>query len=422
MLKVLIVGQTPPPFGGQAIMIERLVNAKLADVELIHVRMGFSSSMNELGRVRLSKIAHLFVVIARIFYHRFVDGVRILYYPPAGPDRVPMVRDIVVLLSTRWLFEKTVFHFHAGGISELYDRLPRWLRWLFRKAYFDADAAIRLSELTPEDGRLLHAKREFVIPYGIDDPCPDFNDAIPSTVTKSTSGLRILFVGILRESKGVNVLLEACGLLAARGVPFELKLMGQWDSEEFANAVVTRVAELGLSSQVKFLGVRTGPDKFAAFCGADLFCFPSFFNCEAFPVVLLEAMSCGLPVVSTEWRGIPSIVDDGVTGFLVDPHDAEALAEQVERLASDAELRQAMGRAGRAKFVREFTYQRYASRMRSAFLRTAGLTVEDPASEKVAASSSFSPSIDRLSVSSRAVPLGLASGVVADEPSSGVLL
>jgi glycosyltransferase involved in cell wall biosynthesis len=422
MLKVLIVGQTPPPFGGQAILIERLVSTKLADVELIHVRMAFSSSMNEIGRVRLSKIAHLLVVIVRIVYHRFSDGARILYYPPAGPDRVPMVRDVIVLLTTRWLFDKTVFHFHAGGISELYDGLPRWLRWLYRRAYFNADAAIRLSELTPEDGKLLNAKSEFVIPNGIDDPCPDFNGATHSTATRPSARLKILFVGILRESKGVNVLLEACGLLAARGVPFELELMGQWHSEDFANTVAAQVAELGVSSQVKFLGVLTGPEKFAAFRRADLFCFPSFFNCEAFPVVLLEAMAWGLPIVSTKWRGIPSIVDDGVNGFLVDPHDAVALADQVERLARDVELRQAMGRAGRAKFVREFTHQRCASRMRSAFLRTAGMAVEDHALDRDGTISSFAASIDGISGSSKAFPIGLANEVAADEPASGVLL
>ena len=56
-------------------MIERFVNCKLAGVQLIHVRMGFSSNMNEVGCVRLSKILHLFAVIARIIYHRFADGV-----------------------------------------------------------------------------------------------------------------------------------------------------------------------------------------------------------------------------------------------------------------------------------------------------------------------------------------------------------
>jgi glycosyltransferase involved in cell wall biosynthesis len=422
MLKVLIVGQTPPPFGGQAVMIERLVNTKFADVELIHVRMGFSSNMNEIGRVRLSKIAHLLVVIFRIIYHRFVDGVRILYYPPAGPDFVPMVRDIIVLLSTRWLFEKTIFHFHAGGISELYDRLPRWQRWLYRRAYFDADAAIRISELTPEDGKLLHAKSEFVISYGIDDLCPDFNSPLYPVEAKPNSRLRILFVGILRESKGVNVLFEACGLLAARGVPFELELMGQWHSEKFAADMAKRIAELGLSGQVKFLGVLTGQEKLAAFRRANLFCFPSFFNCEAFPVVLLEAMSCGLPIVSTWWRGIPSIVDDGATGLLVNPHNVEDTADRIEKLAKNPELRQRLGFAGRAKFVREFSYHRHASRMRSAFLQTAGLLVEDLDSECVVTPWSCAAAVDRRSDNSNVVPTGLANGEFTEKSAAGVLL
>ena len=377
MLKVLVVGQTPPPYGGQAIMIERLVNAELADVELIHVRMGFSSNMNEIGRVRLSKIVHLFAVIARIIYHRFRDGVRILYYPPAGPDRVPMIRDVIVLVSTRWLFTKTVFHYHAGGISELYDQLPRWQRWFYRRAYFGADAAIRISDLTPEDGKLLEAKREYVIPYGIDDPRAGFAPADGVSAARSNDSLRILFVGILRESKGVMVLVEACGKLAARGVPFQLEIMGQWHSGEFADRVEERIRELKLEEHVRFLGVLTGDEKFAAFRRADVFCFPTFFNCEAFPVVLLEAMACGLPIVSTNWRGVPSIVDDGRTGFLVAPHDSDAVADRLAILADDVELRERMGRAGRAKFEREFTFSRHASRMRRVLLQTAGLPVED---------------------------------------------
>ena len=130
--KVLVVGQTPPPFHGQAFMIERLVKSELANVQLIHVRMNFSSHVNEVGRFRISKVLHMFGLIARIIYHRFADGVRVLYFPPAGSNRVPMYRDIVTLICTRWLFDKTVFHFHAAGISEMYDRLPFWQRWLFR--------------------------------------------------------------------------------------------------------------------------------------------------------------------------------------------------------------------------------------------------------------------------------------------------
>ena len=372
MLKVLVVGQSPPPYGGQAIMIDRFVKCKMADVTLHHVRMGFSAHMNEVGRVRLSKITHMFGLIARIIYQRLVNGVRILYYPPAGPDRVPMFRDFVILISTRWLFDKTIFHYHSGGISELYDQLPRWQQWLFRRAYFGADAAIRLSELNPEDGKRLEAKREFVIPNGIDDPCPGLVVSPTQPAATASRPLRILFVGILRESKGVSVLVEACGKLAARGVPFEVELMGQWNSDEFADQVRQRLQELNLNDRVRFLGLVTGDKKFDAYRRADVLCFPTFFNNETFGVVLVEAMACGLPTVSTRWRAIPSVVDDGDTGFLVEPHDPGAVADRLAILADDPELRERMGRAGRAKFEREYTYPIHAKLMRRALLETAG--------------------------------------------------
>lgn len=370
MIKVLIVGQTPPPFNGMALMIERLVNSKPADVELIHVRMAFSSHMNQLGRVRLGKILHLFVLIARIICQRFASGARILYYPPAGPERVPMYRDVAILLATRWLFDRTVFHFHAGGISELYDRLPRWQQWFFRKAYFGADAAIRLSELNPEDGRRLEAKRNFVIPYGIDDPFPGMLEEL-AAAPSGEEPLRVLYVGVLSEAKGVKLLVEACGQLAARGVRWDVELVGQWESDEFAHHIEQRIGELGLGDRIHVLGMLTGDAKFAAYRRANVFCFPTSMRSEALPVVLLEAAACGLPAVSTRWRGIPSIVDEGTTGFLTAINDSAAVADRLERLARDSQLRITMGRAARAKFEREYTFARHAARMRDAFIETA---------------------------------------------------
>ncbi|MGD9632903.1 MAG: glycosyltransferase family 4 protein [Pirellulales bacterium] len=373
MLKVLVVGQTPPPYHGQAIMIDGLVRSQLAGIELVHARMGFSSNVNEVGRVRLAKVLHLLSLIARIIYHRVVNGTKVLYYPPGGADRVPMIRDLITLLATRWMFDKTVFHYHTGGLSDLYDELPSWQQWLFRKAYFGADAAIRNSALNPEDGRRLAAKRDYIIPNGIDDPCPT-----GATVEEPAGGdanrpLRILFVGTLCESKGALVLVEACKKLADRGVPFEVAFMGGWSDNEFAAQMQKRIEALQLADRVRFLGVLTGDAKFAAFKQADVFCFPTFFKCETFGLVLLEAMACGLPVVAARWRGIPTVVDNGKTGFLVEPQDADAVAEQLAHLAADAGLRHRLGQAGRERFLREFTFTHHLQLMRRMFLETAGV-------------------------------------------------
>lgn len=371
MLKVLILAPTPPPFGGMTIMVQRYVESDLAGVQLFHIRMALSSDASEIGVFRLAKIVHMFKLIARTVYCRFVDGARILYYVPAGPHRLPMFRDLLILLSTRWLFDKTIFHFHSAGLSELYGQLPSWQQWLFRRAYFNADAAIRLSEFNPEDGRRLNAKRDYVIPYGIDDPCRDWEVARPKEAVGPDNPLRILFVAILYESKGLMVLLEACSKLAGRGVPFQLEVVGHWQKQEFADRVHDRIRELKLGKRVRFLGTLIGDEKFAAYRRADVFCFPTYFECESFGLVLLEAMANGLPVVATRWRGIPSVVDEGQTGYLVETHDAEAVADRLACLAQNPELREHMGVAGRKRFEREFRISRHLDRMREVMLEVA---------------------------------------------------
>ena len=376
MIKVLVAAQTPPPYGGMPIMIQRLLESDLAGVKLVHVRLSFSSDANEIGRFSVAKILHLFTAVARIIYRRVADGARILYYVPAGPDHMPMVRDIFVLLLTRWMFRKTVFHFHLAGISELYDRLPKWQQWLFRRAYFGADAAIRLSEFNPEDGRRLAAGRHYVVPNGIDDPCPAVAGARKSAAVTPANPLRILFVAILYESKGLMVLIDACAKLAAQGIPFQLEVMGNWQKEDYAARVYKRIDELKLGDRVRFLGRVIGEAKFASYRQADVFCFPTYFHCEALPVVLLEASACGLPIVATRWRGIPSIVEDGRTGFLVEPHDAEAVADRLAVLAQDVELRERMGRAGRQKFEQAFTINRHLEQLRSVFLEVGDYKLE----------------------------------------------
>ncbi len=381
MVKVLVVGQTPPPYLGQPIMLQKLLDSPIAGVELHHVGIRLSTDANEVGRFRWSKVLTLIPIVLRIVWARLFGGVKILYYPPAGPNRVTIFRDFAILLPTRWLFGKTIFHFHASGLSEIYERLPAWQRWLFRRAYYNADAGIRLSALTPDDARQLRVRREYVIANGIDDPCPA-GPMADTTPISAQRPLRILFVAMLRESKGVLVLIEAAARLAQRGVPFQVEIMGQFITPEFEKRVHARVQELGLQDRVKFLGLLTGDAKFAAYARADVFSMPTFYESEAFPVVLLEAMAYGLPIVATRWRGIPSIVDHDQTGFLVAPRSAP-VAERLEVLAEDPMLRERMGQAARRKFLREFEWATHVANMRQVFLDTAGVVAASKSTAKV---------------------------------------
>jgi glycosyltransferase involved in cell wall biosynthesis len=349
-------------------MIESIVGMRFENVEMHHVRLAFSRDMEEVGKFSFGKLLHLVSVVASIVYKRIRHSTTVLYYPPAGPDRVPMWRDFVVLLATRWLFPHTVFHFHAGGLSELYSRLSSFERFLFRASYFRPDVSIRLSELNPPDGEFLHARHDFVIPYGIDD---HFAAIGPRGALRHTTP-EILFVGVLRESKGILVLLEAASILQERGLDFSLTLVGRFVSREFEHSVRQKIADARLQQRVSLPGVLVGDEKWLAYARASIFCYPSFFEAETFGLAALEAMQFALPVVAARWRGVSSLVRERESGYLVPVGDSRALAERLEALIRHPDKASEMGKAGREIYLRYYTRERFRSNLERAFLSIAG--------------------------------------------------
>ena len=155
------------------------------------------------------------------------------------------------------------------------------------------------------------------------------------------------FVGRLAPPKDLMTLLEAVKALSD-GV---LLVVGDG---ELRPQVEKYVQEHGLEGGVRLLGQRSDiPEILAA---SDIFVLSSFW--EGLPYTIIEAMMAGLPVVATRVGGVPELVEDGVTGFLVPPKDPGALAEALRKLVEDPELRRKMGEAGRKKALKEFTLDR----------------------------------------------------------------
>jgi glycosyltransferase involved in cell wall biosynthesis len=364
MIKVLVVGQTPPPFHGQAIMIEETLKANYEGIRLYHVRMGFSKRIDDIGKFRFRKIFHLLGIIIKAVYYKFRHNIKVLYYPPAGPDIIPVYRDLIFLNSTRFLFKRTIFHFRAAGVSTIYEQLSPFLKRLYKRSYFSPDIAIRLSDLNPPDGSFLEAKKEFIVPNGIKDHAQDF---CPEIETKK-SFCQLLYVGIVRESKGIAVLIETCRLLKKRGAHFRLLIVGKFDSREFQDEIFGKVKDYDLSEEVEFSGVLTGKEKYRRYRLADIFCYPTFYGPESFGLSLLEAMQFSLPVVATKWRGVPSVIKEGINGFLVRIKDSRAFADKLDLLIRNPDLRKTMGARAREIYCQEFSLERYRNRMEKVFL------------------------------------------------------
>jgi glycosyltransferase involved in cell wall biosynthesis len=165
-------------------------------------------------------------------------------------------------------------------------------------------------------------------------------------------------VGRLVEKKGYRYLIEAARLLKDRGVPFSVRVIGGGpDQQELGR----QIAALDVADRVRLEGPMPQEQLLPLLRGADAFVLPCVLaqdgDRDGIPVSLMEAMAYGIPCVSTELSGIPELIESGKEGLLVPEKDAPALAGALERLARDAALRAAMGRAARAKVEAQFTMQ-----------------------------------------------------------------
>lgn len=179
----------------------------------------------------------------------------------------------------------------------------------------------------------------------------------------------ILSVGQLQERKGLSYLVEACGILRDRRTQFECRIIGEGPLR--AN-LQEQIQRLGLEKFVHLVGALPHEEVIAQYQEAMIFALPAILgkdgDRDGIPNVILEALSIGLPVVSTAHSGIPEVIEEGVDGLLVPPEDAKALSAALERLICDPEIRKAFGKAGRQIVADRFNPEKNARRLLEAFL------------------------------------------------------
>jgi len=141
-------------------------------------------------------------------------------------------------------------------------------------------------------------------------------------------------VALFRPRKGIEVLLEALALLAERGVPVRLRAVGPFETDFYQAAVQQKAAQLGVADRVQWTGPVENVE--AELLQMDIFVLPSLFG-EGLPMVLLEAMAVGMPIVASRIPGLEEVIRPGQEGLLVEPGSPHALAQAIAHLMSHPE-------------------------------------------------------------------------------------
>ncbi|MEO5917143.1 MAG: glycosyltransferase [Luteolibacter sp.] len=384
-LHILLMGQTPPPWHGQAVATQLLFDHDWPDFEVHRLRMEFSEEMLEVGRFQWKKVAHLFHLIRSARKILKANPGCVLFYPPASAKWIPFLRDVAFLISLRHLAGSTVFIFHASGLP-VFVKNGRLRGLLGNMVYHHAEVSLEVAQELITPHQAFTAQTWQWCPCAID--VPELNREPLTTPGHFTA----LFVGSLQEGKGVLEILRTAAILKQQGRAddFRFRIVGKWFSTEFEDEVRLLRAELGLEDMVELVGQLTGDAKWDAYRNADVFFFPTHYASEATPIVLMEALGMGLPLVSTEWAGIPAMLDGCASARILPIKSPERYAAELIELASGKTPAAEISGISRKFYQANFLPARFIERVgaswktAAALNRKAGLPVHSLAPEPTA--------------------------------------
>jgi glycosyltransferase involved in cell wall biosynthesis len=345
---IVIAGQTPPPTGGQNVMIARLLTDLSSDARWCteHLDFRFTPCFSTVRQANLAKVWELLKVYGRLFQLSLRRGrVDLFIYPSGGPQTVPMVRDIVLLPFVRLVTKRLWVQFHAAGVADRLQRrngiLERWLKIV----YAGVDGAIVMTDYNRCDPAALGITEVEVIPHRLKDEnreakLPDF----------SHKSLQILHAGHLYDLKGTPQLLEAFGRIASEYPEWRLVLMGEFLPPYSEDECRAKCRELGIEKRVEILGVLRGEEKAAQFSSSQVFVFASVAPYESFGLVMTEAMMWGLPLLVSDWRGNREVAGDAAEYFEVGHSMVKNLADKMSALLADKAKMLALSERSRARF------------------------------------------------------------------------
>ena len=309
--KVLVVATSPNSRGGIATVVKAFRETSMwkeFDCRWIETHID-KSKLHKFYKLTKALVEYIFLLCSYDIVHIHVS------------TAVSLKRKYIFYKLAKLYKRKVVIHLHCGSqLSDIWNAK-------YEEMFTNADMCLVLSNsirdiITERIGRQDNVKVLY-------NPCPTIDRLLLGGTRQKT----ILFAATLYKEKGYLDLVDAFAQVHKKHSDWKLLIAGNGSQEEG----LTRVKRHTLGDSVVFLGWIKGEEKDAIFRSASIFCLPSY--AEGFPMAVLDAWAYGIPVVTTPVGGIPDIVKDGVNGLLFTPGDVDVLANHLNRLIENGDLR-----------------------------------------------------------------------------------
>lgn len=352
--KTLLIGSLPPPYHGSNVYFEGLLDSKLTDIfEIFHVDISDHRGLENLTRLDTTNVKLALKGILGLWnsLRQFKPD---LVYIPAASNFLPFLRDGLFILTTSYFSNaKIVIHLHEGSYfrEHFYGKSNFLVKKFVEHSLSKVDTAIVYTrKLEATFNGLVKRVVSFLNGKDVD---------VPMEYVRSNHDTKtIAYIGNLFESKGILNFLRSAVIISAACPEARFAVAGTWgaDKEKVNREAERIIAEGGIKEKVEFLGSVTGERLNDFYMATDVLIFPSMYPYEGCPLILIDALGFGIPVISSREIGaIPEMISDGIDGFLIDPTNPKEIAEKAIMLINDTHKRTEMGKSGRKKYEEEFT-------------------------------------------------------------------
>jgi glycosyltransferase involved in cell wall biosynthesis len=355
--KILLFIKTPPPVTGATVMNKYICDSNVIKkkFKIRSICISYMKQRSEMGKWKVSKFVAISYVMCKLLKELLFYKPTLVYFQ-ISPHGFAFYRDFIYVIIMKLFRVDIVFHMHGKGIAVKSEFAQKFYRYCFKNEYI-----ICLSSLLQNDIKDVYNGRVHIVPNGI--PNSNFEG---NAIKPDRDAPKILFLSNLIQSKGVFNYIEALSILSKKGIEFNGIIVGA--EADISEADLSRILyQNNLNEKIQYLGPKYEYEKYQIYSHANIFVLPT--KNECFPGVILEAMQFSLPVVSTREGAIPEIVDDGITGFVVEKDSPNQLAEKIEFLIKNPENCRKLGQAGRKKYEQKFTLQQFETNMIDVFTK-----------------------------------------------------
>lgn len=362
------IGPLPPVVHGQSEAFDTFVKSKLA------IR-AFDISVIDLNTVNMT----LFKKVVFVMFKYLVFNILIPYNKPDavyisfGRGKASFYRDCIFLRRVIKKKIPIIGHYHGGDMPLLIEsssekQLKR-IRYIFKEM---ARCIILSSNLADDVKDIINSKNLRVVANCFRLPSEFELNITKSSLSqdeeiteKNGKELKLLYLSNVNPDKGFFEVLECIAILKSMGCDIRLTFVGSFieDSNNTVRDLEKRtydlISDYSIGENVNIKGPLYGNEKWKEYLKADIFVLPTYYESEALPISILEAMAGGCCIITTAYRGIVDLIDDGVEGYFVESRNAKQLADKIEILCKDRKKMKLMKGAAKERAFKQFTEDKY---------------------------------------------------------------